>query len=151
MNYYCDLFIRSNLAELPSGLLRPDRRSAMHVEDLRSAKNLARAERLGRIASGVRFVQRADLPRYVWSLSSKGAVVGPDPYEHVAWLCDHLHPGAVLKDLPANDFEFGFSFYWGGHGTGGGPLVAPRLSQLLLDHGANLDIGFHFEAMTLNA
>jgi hypothetical protein len=118
----------------------------LDFEDYRSASNLARAERLNKVGAGWSLVQRNDLARYCWTLSSKEKIESDDLYEHVSWLAGSLQPGFTLKTLASMGFEYGISAYWGGGGTGGGPLITPRLSELLVRHDVNLDIGFYFDS-----
>jgi len=148
MRYYCTLLVRSNAVQTASNIFQPAAIDMLGFDDMRSEANLARAERSRSSKSPVRFVVRNDLPRYCWSLTSLKAIEAsePDPYTHIAWLLSQLKPGVSLVDAQEKGIECTLSFYWGGQGTGGGPTVAPKLSELLSQHGINLKIGFYFEA-----
>lgn len=143
MKIFCTLFLRSNQSSIPPDVFQESFSEKLYFEDLRSAANLARAERLRKSSANWQFIQRNDLPRYYWELSSKEAVKGNDLHEHIAWLLGNLQPGFSLKNLSSMGFEYGLSTYWEGRGTGGGPLIAPKLAKFLFQHNVSLDIGFY--------
>jgi len=147
MKYYCTLIARSNEERTAIGIFRSEAAEMLKFEDTRSEANLARAERWRNARSSVQFIVKTDLPRYCWSLTSRNAIdtSEPDLCVHVSWLLSQLKPGASLVLLREAGVECTLAFYWGGQGTGGGPVITPRLSALLCQHEIDLNIGFYFE------
>ena len=151
MRYFCNLYIKSDTKNTPANIFEPAVIRMLEFYDRESAIGLATTERLRKTfehwpsdQKGRRPIIRSDLPRYFWTLSSQKAVSTDedDPYIHVSWLLSRLK-GVLVSDLIEQGIECKLSFYWGGLGTGGGPLIAPRLSELLHKHQVYLGIGFY--------
>ncbi len=145
MRHYCLLIIRSNSEDAASSIFRPQAMDMLGFEDLRLEKHGASGALLRQASSSVQFVVRSDLPRYCWSLNSLKAIDQSvsDPLEHVSWLLSQLKRGISLADAQKQGIECVMALYWGGLGSGGGPLITPRLSSLLIQHDINLSIGFY--------
>lgn len=90
-------------------------------------------------------LQPVDRPRYWWHINTDGKVPGNDVHEHLAWLVGCMRPGRLLSELGAAGYEYSFSAFWPGNGTGGGPLITLRAAEILVLHQAELGIGFYYE------
>ena len=147
MRYYCLLIIRSNSKGTASSIFRAKALDVLGFEDTCSEVNLARAERWRKSNSSVQFIERSDLPRYCWSLTSLSGIDEKvsDPFEHVSWLMSQLKRGVSLANVKNQGVECVLAFYWGGLGSGGGPLITPGLSNMLVQHNIDLSIGFYME------
>ncbi len=143
MTYFCTFFLRSDDSAAPSKLFIPEVLGALDFEDNNSPARLASVQRL----QGVGFILRNDLPRYGWLLDTRDKVDPDeiDPFVHVSWLLSKLKAGVSLFEARKIGIESSLSFYWGGNGTGGGPMISVRLSELLVRHHINLDVGFYYE------
>lgn len=153
MRYYCTLFIRSNNQNAATHIFKTKAINLLEFEDGYSEANLARAKRWQKVTSIDHFTIRNDLPRYRWSLSSNKEIEtsDPDPQNHISWLISQLKLKTSLIDAQQEGTECTLAFYWGSSGTGGGPVITPQLSALLLHHQLKLDIGFYFESQAPGA
>ncbi len=143
MRYYCTFFLRSDDSDAPSKIFLPDVIDALDFQDNQSAARLATVQRL----RAVGFVPRSDMPRYAWYLDTRETVDSTefDPFVHVSWLLSQLKPGVLLAEARKKGIESSLGFYWGGNGTGGGPFISVRLSELLMRHQIGLEVGFYYE------
>lgn len=143
--YYCLLHIRSNNENTGDDIFTPDVIDFLEFDDLRSKKNLEKMKKWR--DSSIEFIVRNDLPRYVWTLSSLEEIDDSewDLFIHISWLLSTLNQGVSLSAIQKNGIECELSFFWGGNGTGGGPTIPPRLSELLNFHKIKLDIRFYYE------
>lgn len=87
----------------------------------------------------------AAIPRYHWQLSSDGFVSSDDIHEHLLWLFERLQSDQPLSQLLETDFEYWFSVFWQGNGTGGGPLITLQTADLLVRHKAEMGVAFYVE------
>lgn len=143
MNCYCTLHINSSDHEqLPSEMFLKKALKRIEFRDNESPERRARRERMS--AKGI--FQRSDLPRYWWHLDSSGKVVGDDIQAHLLWILAQLRKDKLLCELDLAGYQYWFSVFWEGNGTGGGPLITQRTIELLLRHKADLGIGFYLES-----
>jgi len=139
---FCVLHIRSNTCnELPADFLKEGEGVEIFFEDNESSERRASFERLAK--KGI--FKRDGLPRYHWSYSSDGSIKSFDVYEHVAWIFDQFRPGFLLLQLQDIGFECLLQFYWESNGTGAGPLVTPKVAELLERHNVGLQFGFYMK------
>lgn len=138
MIYYCLLYIKTNEI-ISRSEIGKSKRQIFEIIDRDSPAERASAERLKKHG-----ITRERPFRYYWTLSSKNFVLGPEPIDHVRWLLGNLGPKFNLSSLKIKGADYGFSFYWEGSGTGGGPLITPELSELLLLHKASISFGFYY-------
>lgn len=145
MRCYCTLHINSrHRPELPAGMFLGKALRSIEFTDNESPERVARRDRLS--AKGI--VHHSDLPRYWWQLDSDGKVSGDDVHAHLAWLVAQLRKDKLLSELKAGDYQYWFSVFWPGNGTGGGPLVTRQAVELLARHEAELGVGFYYEEAT---
>lgn len=85
------------------------------------------------------------IPRYHWQLFSDGFVGTDDIYDHLEWIFNQLCITQPLHAALGEHFQFWFSLFWEGNGTGGGPLITRQTMQLLTLHQAELGIGFYLD------
>lgn len=143
MTCYCTLHINSNdHAQLPPGMFLSKSLKSIEFTDNESPERRARRERM--LAKGI--PQRPHLPRYWWQLDSNGKAYGDDVYAHLVWILAQLKKGRLLSDLNPAGYQYWFSVFWEGNGTGGGPLIAQDTMGLLLQHKADLGLGFYLSS-----
>ena len=59
------------------------------------------------------------------------------------WILDRIKSDLPLYQVLGDGFEYWFSLFWQGNGTGGGPLIALRTLELLVFHRAELGVAFY--------
>ena len=139
---YCTLFISSRThAALPSSIFLASAIRAADFSDNMSPERVASRARLQK--AGIQ--QRPDVPRYWWHLDTNGKVDSDDLRDHLIWLLNLLKRGKLLTDLSLQGFEYYFSVFWGGNGTGGGPLITREALAMLTLHGAEMGICFYYQ------
>ena len=139
---YCTLFIRSkNDGILPSSVFLASAIKSATFSDNRSPERVASRARLRK--AGI--AQRAGVPRYRWHLDTHGKVNSDDLGDHLGWLLNRLKKGKGLTDLRNQGFEYYFSVFWGGNGTGGGPLITREALAMLALHEAEIGVCFYYE------
>lgn len=147
MTCYCTLIIHSSdHASLPVGVFRGSAIKKFEFTDQESAERRASRQRMR--AAGFR--EHPNLPRYWWNLDTKGRVAGDDVHIHLAWLLGQLAKGSLLSALTAQGYTYWFSMFWGGNGTGGGPLITHEAVALLSLHGAEMGVSFYHEQAPLD-
>lgn len=78
-------------------------------------------------------------------MDTNGKVDSDDLRDHLSWLLNRLKRGKLLTDLSLQGFEYYFSVFWGGNGTGGGPLITREALAMLTLHGAEMGVCFYYE------
>lgn len=142
MTVFCTLHIRSNVsAALPDGFVLA--RKTTKVEFVDHASPEVRERRM-RVRSKLSLEDVA-LPRYHWWLSSESFVNSDDIHEHLLWVFDRVKSDLPLSQSLGSDFEYWFSVFWQGNGTGGGPLITLQTSDLLVRHRAEMGVAFYVE------
>ena len=142
MAVFCTLHIRSNVhGVLPDGFLLSRKKAKVEFLDHASPEVRERRMRL----RGKLGLEEVALPRYHWRLSSDGSVASDDIHEHLLWILDRVKSDLPLYQSLGNDFEYWFSIFWQGNGTGGGPLITLPTSELLVRHKAEMGVAFYVE------
>lgn len=142
MSCYCTLHINSTAhAQLPADLFLAKSLRNFSFTDNESAERRARRARLS--AQGIN--ARPNLPRYWWQMDTDGIVDGTDIHAHVYWLLAQLKKGRLLCELAAHGYEYWLSVYWGGNGTGGGPLITRETIEMLKLHDTQMGISFYYK------
>lgn len=139
MRYYCDFFIRSNNNNICGDVFSPTAAREFDFVDFLSPERLQSVARLRR--AGISMLPAL---RYRWVTSSEGYVEGPEILPHITSITADFLPTVDFRKIRAEGSEFGFSFYWEGAGTGGGPLVTPPLSEILAFYSIPLEFGFNY-------
>ena len=142
MTCYCTLHISSrDKAVLPAELFLASSSKAMIFVDQETPTRRASRARLH--AQGI--LSRPDLPRYGWQLDTNGRVKGDTLHEHLNWIVGRLRSGKLLVELKTQNYDYWFSIFWGGNGTGGGPLITREATAILTRHDAPMGVGFYYE------
>ena len=140
---FCTLHIRSNvLGALPKELFRTRKKMNLVFIDQASTEV---QERRGRVRRQLGLPEAA-IPRYHWRLSSEGFVTNDEVHDHLEWIFGCMQPGKLLGQVLGSDFEYWFSIFWQGNGTGGGPLITVQTAELIVRHNANLGIAFYVDS-----
>jgi hypothetical protein len=142
---YCSFFINSKShGTLPKGLFLAKIESKIDFVDHLSSEKVAwRREVVAKMAAGGVSIRREPEIRYWWDFSSK-RVPGEDLEEHVLWLLSNIRSGKFLKNELSCNYDFYLSVFWGAsNGTGGGPVISPKLAQKLVEHGIRMEIRFY--------
>jgi hypothetical protein len=142
MTIFCTLHIRSNVCgELPTGFLRTRKKMKLELVDHASPEVRERRVR----ARSKLGLEDVPLPRFHWRLSSDGFVSSEDIHEHLTWIFDRIQSDRPLSQSLGDNFEYWFSVFWQGNGTGGGPLITLQTSELLVRHKAEMGVAFYVE------
>lgn len=142
MMRYCSLFISSRThSALPSSTFLASAIRTANFSDNMSPERVALPARLRKAG----LEQRPDAPRYSWSLDTNGKVDSDDLRDHLIWLLNRLKKGKLLTDLSLQGFKYHFSVFWGGNGTGGGPLITHEAMAMLTLHGAEMGVCFYYQ------
>ena len=142
MTCSCTLFIRSNeRSELPSEVFLQSSLENFDFTDEESPERRKSRTRLE--AAGIR--RRRDLHRYWWVLDTNGTVFSTSIEDHIKSLLSCLNNKRSLGDLKSMGYEYYFSVFWGGNGTGGGPFIKIETLALLAEHEAEIEICFYYE------
>jgi hypothetical protein len=143
MTVFCTLHIRSDVhAELPGGFLLSRKRTKIDFVDNSSPEMRERRSRV-RSKLGLKDVA---IPRYHWRLSSEGAVTSDDIHEHLLWILGRISSELSMNQSLGSGFEYWFSVFWQGNGTGGGPLITLQTAELLVRHKAEMAVSFYVES-----
>jgi hypothetical protein len=139
---YCTLHINSSdHAILPKDLFPSSAAKKFRFTDQQSPERKASRQRLR--MQGLALSE--DRARYWWHLNTDGRVMGDDIHVHISWLVGQLAKGQRLAALKAQGYHCWFSMFWGGNGSGGGPLITHEAMALLTLHEAELGVGFYYE------
>jgi hypothetical protein len=143
MKYYCLLHINSKFHDADEMIFRKSALNFLDFQDRESASNIARSDHLR--TAGVMMERSAH--RYGWTLDSSNGISAAEPRVllHVSWLLAQLKPKISLAKRISGNIDCDLNFYWSGGGTGGGPLITPELSKLLVQHQICLSFGFYYE------
>ena len=87
----------------------------------------------------------APIPRYHWKLCSNGFVEADDLHLHLQWVLGHIQANTPLSQLLGEEFTYWVSVFWGGNGTGGGPLIDMQITDLLAYHRLEMGVSFYLE------
>ena len=140
MDTFCTLEINSeHLSKLPQGLFLANTLGHIVFTDNSSSERLAMRARMA--ARG--FAQATNHPRYWWQLCSDGFVEHKEIHSHLIWILEHLRKGKLLSELGEAGFQYWFSVFWEGNGTGGGPLITLKATELLVRHKAEMGVSFY--------
>lgn len=137
--YYCDFYISSNKNDAVYEVFSSKTKRDFNFIDNLSENRIKMKKRL-------RHAGLSEFPslRYRWITSSNGNVDGPEVIEHIKSITSDFLIDVDFKKIKKEGGEFGFSFYWEGRGTGGGPVINPELSEILAYYGITLEFGFNY-------
>jgi hypothetical protein len=142
MSTFCTLHIISESSStLPSGFLHARSKSDVDFVDLESPEASATRKRV-RAKLGLLDVQ---VPRYRWRLCSNDFVTSDDIYDHLTWIFNCIQPAHALFEHLGEGYTYWLSTFWGGNGTGGGPLIELRSLDILAKHRVEIGIAFYLE------
>ena len=103
-----------------------------------------RVKRISRRHTKIASLSHLVLPRFVWSLSSKGAIESNRLVEHLNWIFADMKPGCLLCDITiGGKYDAWLSCFWESSGHGGGPSVDAEVSNLLAKNGLPLRFDFY--------
>lgn len=140
---FCTLHIRSNdHGTLPAPLMAGASGVKFEFVDNQAPEQRARRARVrGKLGLG-----DVEIPRYHWQLRSEESVSADDIYAHVQSILAQLGVDRSLGEMLDSGYEFWFSVFWQGNGTGGGPLITQQMAALLMMHKVDLGIGFYLDS-----
>lgn len=142
MRTYCSLIITSETdARLATTVQRTIGLRCDDFVDNQSPERLARVAKLNEILGR----SGHQPPRYVWSLSSKGAIESADAQAHISWLLDQVSDGRKICELKNQRSHAYLTCFWAGNGRGGGPTLPASLTRAIADHGVELQFDFYVE------
>jgi hypothetical protein len=134
--FYCTLIIEhDSLSGIPEGFFT----DVFHREVVFRENRDRPKSRYSRVAETY-------VNRFAWIVHSKNRVGGDSFSEHVNFLLSYLADGKTMKQLSQLGYECEISVYWGGRGTGGGPLIDKNLIRLFYEQSICLHVGFYFES-----
>lgn len=137
---YCILWVRINNHQLLIDAMLPRRVQRISITNRHSEQARASAKR--RIDLG--FPAEDEAHQYYGVISSLNRIKGTDVSEHVEWIFSNFKPEFSMSSWTNHGAEFGLSYgWWGGTGTGYGPMISPRVGGLLLKHNIQLEISLY--------
>ena len=81
--------------------------------------------------------------RFDWSLCSKDFVVSDEIEDHLYWIFDQIKSKRSLSQVLGKEYQYWLSIFWGGNGTGGGPLITVDIAKLLVWHEISMGVSFY--------
>ena len=142
MTVFCTLHIRSDEnARLPEGFVLSRNKTKIEFVDQAAPDVCERRMRVRRQLG----LEDVALPRYHWRLSTERFVNSDEIHQHLLWILDQIMSDIPMSESLGDKFDYWFSVFWQGNGTGGGPMITLKTTDLLARHRAEMGVAFYAE------